>query len=137
MPKIELTNEQKNIPKTLLLCSKPNCDKNEKQPGFAIKLCPFCCKIGYCSNQCLISDLSKHLESGCTNNINTVIPISTTSAKNVKNKTKLPTTDVNEYISDIDNSDSSSSDEDVSSKSIKKKSKSKSKINKSGRYKNK
>ena len=145
MPKLELTNDQKNIPKTLLLCSKNKCDKNEGQPGFATKLCPFCCKIGYCCNQCLTSDLPKHMES-CSNNINTVLPLnnSSSSSKNIKPPlakpkqlalTSTPNTNVNDFLSGTDDSESSDV-ENISKKiSSRRVSKPKSKLTKTVRYK--
>ena len=61
-----LTLSDKNIYKKHLLC---NCSKCffmiEDRPAKVKKICPFCMKIGWCSNICLNIDIIPHVLEKC------------------------------------------------------------------------
>lgn len=123
--KFELTNDQKNIPKRFLLCNCPSCNKDDGQTAVAAKLCPFCYKVGYCCNQCLNKDLSRHVENECQKNLNTgpaasdkstsstttattastsIDMIKSQKSSNRNGVLKLDSVNVNDYLSGSSNS---------------------------------
>lgn len=85
--KFDLTNDQKNIAKRFLLCNCPSCVKDDGQTAVATKLCPFCYKVGYCCNQCMTKDLSRHVENECQKNLNSSPSLSSTQNQTTNDKT--------------------------------------------------
>lgn len=85
--KFDLTNDQKNIAKRFLLCNCPTCTKDDGQTAVATKLCPFCYKVGYCCNQCMTKDLSRHVENECQKNLNSSSSLPSTQNQTTNNKT--------------------------------------------------
>ncbi len=85
--KFDLTNDQKNIAKRFLLCNCPTCAKDDGQTAVATKLCPFCYKVGYCCNQCMTKDLSRHVENECQKNLNSSPSLPSTQNQTTNDKT--------------------------------------------------
>ena len=72
--RLELNTKDMNVNKCNLLCNNISCCYTvENVPAKAKKLCPFCKKIGYCSNMCFNMDILKHVLTTCDKKIKTPV----------------------------------------------------------------
>ena len=68
--RIYLTDNDKNIPKSRILCIYNDCVfMTDETPDKVKKLCPFCYKMGWCSLACLKLDIIRHVLTECDTSI--------------------------------------------------------------------